>query len=48
MSALGERADIAPLPSASYTSPNLYIKATPDARPADSADGSVANPVEVM
>ena len=48
ISGMGEIADIAPLPPASYTGPNLYIKATPDAKPADSGDGIVANPVEVM
>lgn len=48
VSGMGEVADIAPLPPAHYTSPNLYIKATPDAQPADAREGIVANPVEVM
>lgn len=43
-----ERADIAPLPDASYTSPNLFIKACDDARPAGSTDGRVANLSEVQ
>ena len=48
ISGMGDIADIAPLPSAHYTGPNLYIKATPDAQPADAREGIVANPVEVM
>ena len=48
ISAMGEIADIAPLPPASYTSPNLYIKPNPDAQPADAREGVVANPMEVM
>ena len=48
ISGMGEVADIAPLPPAHYTGPNLIIKATPDAQPATDATGIVANPVEVM
>ena len=48
ISGMGDIADIAPLPPAHYTGPNLYIKATPDAQPADAREGIVANPVEVM
>lgn len=48
MSRLGERANIAPLPESSYTEPNLYLKATDDAKPAGSADGMVINLTEVM
>ncbi|MDE8701544.1 4Fe-4S dicluster domain-containing protein [Adlercreutzia equolifaciens] len=47
MAALGERADIAPLPSVSETTPNLFIKASADARGADSSDGEVANSAEL-
>lgn len=48
MAALGERAAIAPLPEPTYTNPNLYIKATPDAKPAGSTEGTVINLLEVM
>lgn len=48
MSARGQRAEIAPLPEASYTKPNLYIQSTPDAKPVDNRDGVVANPAEVI
>lgn len=48
MQAKGERANIAPLPLEEYTSPNLYIKACRDARPANSTDGMLANPLEVQ
>jgi anaerobic dimethyl sulfoxide reductase subunit B (iron-sulfur subunit) len=48
MKAKGDRANIAPLPPDSYTAPNLYIKPSPDARPADSSDGRLANPLEVQ
>ena len=44
----GEQANIAPLPDASYTTPCLFIKACDDARPAESRDGEVANPLEVL
>lgn len=43
-----ERGNIAPLPDASYTNPNIYIKPTDDAKPAGSTDGMVANTMEVM
>lgn len=45
MSALGERANIAPLPEASETTPNLFIKASADAQPVGGAE--VVNPLEV-
>ena len=48
MAALGERANIAPLPESSYTNPNLYILACDDAREAGSTDGSVINVLEVQ
>ncbi len=52
MRELGEQADIAPLPSKSYTHPNLYIAATRHAQPStlpdqDAAAGGVLNPTEV-
>lgn len=47
MAALGERADIAPLPGADETTPNLFIKTNADGRPVDSVDGEVANPAEL-
>lgn len=40
-------AAIAPLPDASYTSPNLVIKACPGAQEPGSMTGFVANPLEV-
>ena len=48
MAALGERAAIAPLPEPTYTKPNLYIVTNPDAKPAGTETGVVANPLEVM
>jgi anaerobic dimethyl sulfoxide reductase subunit B (iron-sulfur subunit) len=47
MKEYGEIADIAPLPSPSYTSPNFYIKECADARPSGDKDAMVANPLEV-
>ena len=44
----GEQAAIAPLPEPSYTKPNLYVKASEDAKPAGDASVKVANPLEVM
>lgn len=44
---LGERASMAPLPCASVTEPNLYIKPSRDARAAESKEGFVGNPLEV-
>lgn len=44
----GERANIAPLPEVSYTKPNLFIKPSADAKPANDRAGIVANPLEVM
>ena len=44
----GERAAIAPLPEPSYTQPNLYVKASADAKPAGDAAAKVSNPLEVM
>ncbi|WP_302389591.1 4Fe-4S dicluster domain-containing protein [Eggerthella sinensis] len=45
MAKLGERANIAPLPDASETTPNLFIKASADAQPVGTVE--VANPLEV-
>lgn len=47
MSALGQRANIAPLPDPSYTTPNLFVKPSHDALPSGSSDGKVVNPLEV-
>lgn len=47
MSKLGDRGDVAPLPDASETEPNYFMTATRDARKAGSAEGEVANPLEV-
>lgn len=41
------QADIAPLPSKTYTDPYFYIKPTSDAKPAESDAGRVANAQEV-
>lgn len=43
----GDQANIAPLPASSQTDPNFYIKPSRDAKPADSKDGELANPLEV-
>ncbi len=43
-----EIADIAPLPSKSYTNPNLLIKLCPDAKPAGDMSLRVSNPLEVI
>ena len=48
MAALGERANIAPLPEASLTGPNLFVKACADAQPAASRAGKIVNPLEVL
>lgn len=48
ISKLGERGNIAPLPDPSETEPNYFVTATADAKPVDSKDGQVANPLEVM
>lgn len=45
MAKLGERANIAPLPDASETTPNFFIKASADAKPVGGAE--VVNPLEV-
>ena len=45
MEKLGERANIAPLPDVSETTPNLFIKGSADAQPVGIAE--VANPLEV-
>lgn len=45
MAKMGERANIAPLPDASETTPNFFIKASADAQPAGTVE--VANPLEV-
>ena len=47
MEKLGERADIAPFPRPEATVPNLFVKPSADARPAESKDGVVANLLEV-
>lgn len=39
---------IAPMPQGSYTSPNIVIKTSPDAREADDASGFIANALEVF
>lgn len=46
--AWGERADVAPLPPASETEPNLYLRPCRDARPSGSADVQVGNVAEVQ
>ncbi len=45
MAKLGERANIAPLPDVSETTPNFFIKASADAKPVGGAE--VVNPLEV-
>lgn len=47
ISGLGERCNIAPLPDPSETTPNYFITATADAKPAGSKDGEIANPLEI-
>jgi len=47
MEKLGERAAIAPFPRPEATVPNLFVKPSADARPAESKDGVVANLLEV-
>lgn len=42
-----ERANIAPLPAATETTPNLFIKPSADAKPWDDKTGELANPLEV-
>ncbi|WP_225749837.1 4Fe-4S dicluster domain-containing protein [Paraeggerthella sp. Marseille-Q4926] len=48
MEKLGRRADIAPLPEASATAPNLFVRPCSDARPSGSKDGRIVNPLEVL
>lgn len=48
MAQLADRADMAPLPAASETEPNYFIKPTADAKPVDSVEGDVANPLEIL
>lgn len=43
----GHEASIAPLPSASYTKPNLVIKPNKNAKPSGDQSGFLANPREV-
>ncbi|WP_299802583.1 DMSO/selenate family reductase complex B subunit [uncultured Shewanella sp.] len=43
----GETAEIAPLPAASITKPNLILRVHPDGQPVGSGAGSVVNPNEV-
>lgn len=47
MLAMGERADLAPLPDPSETIPFFYVKPCVDARPSGSKEGRIANPLEV-
>ena len=47
MSAKGERGNIAPLPDPSQTSPNWYVTPSVSAKPFDTAEGEVANLLEV-
>jgi anaerobic dimethyl sulfoxide reductase subunit B (iron-sulfur subunit) len=47
MEKLGEVANIAPLPSPTYTDPNFYILACADARPSGDKEAVVVNPLEV-
>lgn len=44
---LGTIAEVAPLPDASYTQPNLVIRPGMAARRSNSTDGFIANPTEV-
>lgn len=48
MSKLGDRANIVPLPEASITGPNLYVKPCPAATEASAETGLVTNPQEVL
>jgi anaerobic dimethyl sulfoxide reductase subunit B (iron-sulfur subunit) len=48
MAERGERAELAPLPSADYTHPNLFVSPSRDARLQGSGSGAVANPQEVL
>lgn len=47
MAKVGSRADIAPLPSPSYTAPNLFVSPCVHARPAESLEGTIQNKKEV-
>lgn len=47
MAALGERANIAPLPEPSDTVPNFFIKSSRDARLPGSPEVIVSNPLEI-
>ena len=47
MEKLGERSASAPVPRPEATVPNLFVKPSADARPAESKDGVVANLLEV-
>lgn len=42
-----ERANIAPLPAATETTPNLFVKASVDGKPSDDKTGELTNPLEV-
>ena len=48
MEKLGDRANIVPLPEASVTGPNLYIKPCPAAQDSSAESGLVTNPQEVL
>ena len=43
----GSKNEIAPLPDARLTSPNLIVRAHPDGRPSGDTEGSIQNPREV-
>lgn len=47
MEKLGERADFAPLPSPSYTTPNLFAIPPANAKPVGSDEGKIMNLLEV-
>jgi anaerobic dimethyl sulfoxide reductase subunit B (iron-sulfur subunit) len=44
----GVRASIAPLPASDYTTPNLFIRPSKDARQSGSVEGRLVNPLEVQ
>ncbi|WP_080801938.1 4Fe-4S dicluster domain-containing protein [Arabiibacter massiliensis] len=48
MAKRGERANVAPLPEAAVTVPNLFVRPCADARAAGSKDGRIENPLEVQ
>ncbi len=48
ISKMGERANFAPLPDASYTTPNLFVIEPANAQPVGSEKGKITNLLEVM